>query len=138
MPSRQWTQLNDPDSQPDGIQRIGYDADNAQYTFRHPNGALYQGSEYGGDLTPVRDHIQRVEAERPEVFDDYTRTRPSNVSIPTTFQDILPSSLITVTSCAAAPSVDDAPSRPDKPSPQSRSTAARLMQRLRKGLGGRS
>ncbi|KAF6741099.1 hypothetical protein DFP72DRAFT_1055891 [Ephemerocybe angulata] len=69
MPSRQWTQLNDPHSEPDGIQRIGYDADTAQYTFRHPNGALYQGSEYGGELTLVRDHIQRVEAERPEVFD---------------------------------------------------------------------
>ena len=38
---------------PDGMQRIGYDSDTHNYTFRDGKGNVYIGDEYGGELRLV-------------------------------------------------------------------------------------
>ncbi|KAJ4490400.1 hypothetical protein J3R30DRAFT_3421357 [Lentinula aciculospora] len=78
---------------PEGFQRIAYDADTEQYTFKDRNGALYRSApgESYGKLIPVSDG--KAEAWR---YNDgeHEHKRPqistSNLPAPKSFHDILP------------------------------------------------
>lgn len=56
---------------PEGMRRVGYDADSRQYTFLDEKGALYQsdpGNRYGV-LRPTGTHAERAEKQRPTMFE---------------------------------------------------------------------
>ena len=72
--------LQDSNRLPEGMQRIGYDADTQSYTFRDASGALYEsapGTRYG-ELTPVGDTAYTFEesgqmAARTEEMEERNR-----------------------------------------------------------------
>ncbi|KAF8065291.1 hypothetical protein FPV67DRAFT_1671563 [Lyophyllum atratum] len=95
-----WTQFEEDSYRlPEGMKRIGYDADTKVYTFRDRNGALYVGepeADYG-TLTPV---TETGGSPRAGAFESDEPRKVSSVSsgeIPSTFHDILPANLITAT-----------------------------------------
>ncbi|KAF6751061.1 hypothetical protein DFP72DRAFT_1138055 [Ephemerocybe angulata] len=100
-----WTQRDQDKAL--GLRRVAYDADTSQYTFMDENGALFRsepGSEYG-QLIRVPNHIEKVELERPEAFQDNPRARPSGSvgHAPKTFQEFLPSTSLTTTGANPTP-----------------------------------
>ncbi|KAF8153108.1 hypothetical protein B0H34DRAFT_800359 [Crassisporium funariophilum] len=100
-----WTQYEDDSYRlPEGFKRIGYDADTRIYTYSDRSGTIYQGApgaQYG-TLSPVPRPTSSVEQSRPSAFAS-NKSHPTNSknipvnleSPPSTFQDILPPSLIT-------------------------------------------
>jgi len=103
---KSWTQQQEDASRlPEDLKRVAYDADSSQYFFRDRKGILYSsepGSEYG-KLTPI--HTGGISTSRPNAFAPGKLDRkPTNgqhdhePSPPSTFQDILPPSLITTSS----------------------------------------
>jgi len=96
-----WTQFEeDAYRLPEGMRRIGYDADTKVYTFRDREGNVYQGEPGAnyGNLTPVSNTGVNF---RPGAFE--SDDEPRNVlavnseSTLSTFHDILPANLITAT-----------------------------------------
>ncbi|KAG6872000.1 hypothetical protein C0995_014019 [Termitomyces sp. Mi166 len=85
---------------PEGMKRIGYDADTQVYTFQDRDGKLYKG-EPGADygvLTPV-ERIT-IGSTRAGAFDSGQPRDSSSVSsdsVPSSFHDILPATSITST-----------------------------------------
>jgi len=123
-----WTQFNEDATRlPVGMQRIGYDADTAQYTFSDREGNIYMGpphEEYG-KLSLVRKNSNPAsptdDDDRPHAFasDSETSMAGLSVEVPvdrkrmneaggSTFHDLLPSHLITSPSSAQS-TLSDSP-----------------------------
>lgn len=104
--STKWTAKDeDPARLPEGMKRVGYDADTSRYTFKDRKGTLYvgeSGSEYG-HLKPVEDPTKKVERERPQAFNDLEGNerliphspRMPGEAAPMSFHDMIPSNMIT-------------------------------------------
>ncbi|KAK7042243.1 hypothetical protein R3P38DRAFT_2889329 [Favolaschia claudopus] len=102
-----WTQCNEDSTRlPEGVTRIGYDADTARYSFCDREGNLYLGPPHEdyGSLTLVGKTSHQLSAtdDRPQAFsphNDFTveiQVSPQG----STFHDILPSHLIVSPSSA--------------------------------------
>ncbi|TFK31348.1 hypothetical protein BDQ12DRAFT_694275 [Crucibulum laeve] len=105
-----WTQEYDDAARlPEGMTRVAYDADTAQYTFQDHTGVLYHApphTEYG-PLTRVAD----ISITRPEAFDTDGNKTQLFVEIDSpppaaTFQDFLPASAIS-SSSSSTPTSDE-------------------------------
>ncbi|KAJ7173096.1 hypothetical protein C8R43DRAFT_915108 [Mycena crocata] len=104
-----WTQYEeDSERLPEGVKRIGYDADTARYSFRDREGNIYLGpahQEYGSlTLVGKSGRPSSSTEDRPEAFAS-EKSRPElAVEVPqgsgATFHDILPAHLITSPSSA--------------------------------------
>ncbi|KAF8062376.1 hypothetical protein FPV67DRAFT_268316 [Lyophyllum atratum] len=95
-----WTQFEEDSYRlPEGMKRIGYDADTKVYTFRDRNGALYLGEPeaHYGTLTPVTETGGSPRAGAFESDEPRMVSSVSSGEIPSTFHDILPANLITAT-----------------------------------------
>ncbi|KAJ6546043.1 hypothetical protein DFH09DRAFT_1171862 [Mycena vulgaris] len=97
----------DPARLPEGIKRIGYDADTAQYTFCDREGNIYVGppNEEYGLLTPVGTRGDSASNSRPQAFASENSNLVLSVDVQPsgsgqTFHDILPAHLITSPSSA--------------------------------------
>ncbi|KAF7345481.1 hypothetical protein MVEN_01566500 [Mycena venus] len=120
-----WTQYDEDSTRlPEGMKRIGYDADTARYTFRDREGSIYMGPahEHYGLLTLVRKNSNLKGSteldDRPHAFaSDDSPSKPGlSVDVPAyqgttfhagapfqdgaTFHDLLPSHLIASPSSA--------------------------------------
>ncbi|KAJ3806507.1 hypothetical protein F5876DRAFT_26740, partial [Lentinula aff. lateritia] len=108
---------------PVGFQRIAYDADTQQYTFRDENGSLYysaSGEEYG-QLSILRS-AARAEAASTEPKPKRSQTAPSSLPAPKSFYDILPPESIGSAGSTTSLS-SSSPTSPSR-SPRSRFIAA--------------
>ncbi|KAJ7628704.1 hypothetical protein FB45DRAFT_919057 [Roridomyces roridus] len=92
-----WEFAEDAHRLPEGMKRIGYDADTARYTFCDREGNMYTGPahERYGSLTPVSKALE----DRPNAFASEKPRPDLSVSVGT-FHDILPAHLITSPSSA--------------------------------------
>jgi len=66
-----WTQYDEDASRlPQGVTRVGYDADTRVYTFRDKQGQFYEGApgEEYGFMTPIGKKKKEPESSRPEAF----------------------------------------------------------------------
>ncbi|KAF8878105.1 hypothetical protein BD779DRAFT_1555567 [Infundibulicybe gibba] len=92
MPGR-WTQFTEDSYRlPEGVTRVGYDADTSQYTFRDRQGKFYvgePGAEYG-TLRPLSGAPRDPKNKENKALSVTTSGPPAK-----TFQDILPPNLIT-------------------------------------------
>ena len=75
--TKQLTHFQDAERLPEGFQRIGYDADSQTYTFRAPDGTIYESSEGNryGELYPQG---QRPLLSEPEVQAHNEQLKRSN------------------------------------------------------------
>ncbi|KAJ7082806.1 hypothetical protein C8R43DRAFT_1142753 [Mycena crocata] len=96
-----WTQYSEDSVRlPAGMQRIGYDADSAQYSFRDSEGHIYLGpphQEYG-----LLIRVKSSGHDRPGMFASEKSKPATKIAIRdqpqgsgSTFHDILPAHLIT-------------------------------------------
>jgi len=70
-----WTQYDEDDYRlPEGMKRIGYDADTMQYCFRDRDGSMWQGAE-GADYG----EMTRVDRDRLVLGDDDDENRTDDV-----------------------------------------------------------
>jgi len=93
----------DEERLPEGFKRIAYDSDSMRFTFQDSNGDLYQGeagAEYGV-LTPMSSLTTSLSHSRPNAFASDSSASSPRRSIHTTFHDILPPNLMTVSSPSA-------------------------------------
>ncbi|KAF5384335.1 hypothetical protein D9615_003197 [Tricholomella constricta] len=111
-----WTQFDEDSYRlPEGMKRIGYDADTKVYTFRDRAGTLYRGApgaDYG-TLTPIPSS-NAAASSRPGAFasDSPQQASSDNPKERTsTFHDILPANRITATTSP----VDKSPLSPRSP-----------------------
>ncbi|KAJ7481776.1 hypothetical protein FB451DRAFT_1237130 [Mycena latifolia] len=94
-----WTQFDEDSTRlPEGMKRIGYDADTARYTFRDREGNTYLGppNEQYGFLTVVGP--SSFMKDRPQAFAPANSKPRLSVQPPDsglTFHDFLPTHLIT-------------------------------------------
>ncbi|KAJ7172981.1 hypothetical protein C8R43DRAFT_914988, partial [Mycena crocata] len=96
-----WTQYDEDSSRlPEGMERIGYDADTARYTFRDREGNIYlcPAHEEYGLLT--RAQLSDHDHDRPQMFASEQSKPPRIVQAQpqasgSTFHDFLPAHLIT-------------------------------------------
>ncbi|KAJ7846046.1 hypothetical protein B0H14DRAFT_2773213 [Mycena olivaceomarginata] len=107
-----WTQEEEDSSRlPEGVKRIGYDADTARYKFCDREGNLYLGPphEHYGQLTVVgkTSHPATPADDRPNAFASPSDSRPElSVEVPVrgqgtvTFHDFVPAHLIASPSSA--------------------------------------
>ncbi|KAJ7303021.1 hypothetical protein DFH08DRAFT_986971 [Mycena albidolilacea] len=119
-----WTQYNEDSTRlPVGMQRIGYDADTARYTFSDEEGNIYTGpahEEYGV-LSLVRSS-SADDVERPHAFASDAEDVPAQANgspSTSTFHDLLPPHLI------ASPSPTSSRSTPTSESSSRLRTAVR-------------
>ena len=68
---------------PEGMRRIGYDADTQTYTYRHSNGSVWEGAPGNryGTLTPIRGPTYTVRPSADEGTDG--RSSPASDQEPT-------------------------------------------------------
>ncbi|KAJ4496204.1 hypothetical protein C8J55DRAFT_496059 [Lentinula edodes] len=110
---------------PVGLQRIAYDADTQQYTFRDENGRLYysaSGESYG-HLTTVGSAARAGEVAMTEPKpkpQKRSQTSPPTLPAPKSFYDILPPE--SIASAGSTTSLKSSPS-PSSPSPSSSPTS---------------
>ncbi|EDR10335.1 uncharacterized protein LACBIDRAFT_317108 [Laccaria bicolor S238N-H82] len=125
-----WTQYDEDEARlPEGMQRIGYDADCSRYTFRDKEGNIYQSAPRAryGILTPVSDPVAEVMKSRPQAFatNDKQKSRSHSLSPVDqpliTFHDLLPPNAITSAS----------PSGSKKPLPTLATTTSTITPRER-------
>ncbi|KAJ7135219.1 hypothetical protein C8R43DRAFT_621863 [Mycena crocata] len=102
-----WTQKNEDLTRlPAGMQRIGYDADSAQYSFRDIEGNIYLGpphQQYGllirlkssGHDRPRMVAHEKSNASTPRPRPQFSFRDQTQRASGSTFQDILPAHLIT-------------------------------------------
>ncbi|KIK07097.1 hypothetical protein K443DRAFT_88029 [Laccaria amethystina LaAM-08-1] len=122
-----WTQYDEDEARlPEGMQRIGYDADSSRYTFRDKEGNIYQSApraEYG-ILTPVSDPVAEVLKSRPQAFATNGKQKSRSHSLspvdqpPKTFHDFLPPN--TLTSASSSESKKPLPTLPTTITPRER------------------
>jgi len=100
-----WTyQDDDPYRLPEGVTRVGYDADTGQYTFQDEMGRLYEGEPYVqyGKMRPIG---RRTEPSRPLCNTDHRAPQSESTGSPKSFKDILPSEMM-----ASSPTSSEPPS----------------------------
>ncbi|KAF7371133.1 hypothetical protein MSAN_00748600 [Mycena sanguinolenta] len=152
-----WTQYNEDSTRlPEGMKRIGYDADTARYTFCDREGNIYMGpahEEYGllslvrksgrsRPASPTDDRFASDQCSLPDTSESDSELSESelSVSVPTpakTFHDLLPPHLIAspspLPSSAASPRRSpSAESSLDDASPSPATAGSRLRDAVRR------